>query len=63
MQQHSSSSRPSPGRSADTLGKFISEQNVAHYRKCLAETADEKQRQILLKLLAGELAKKIAQCE
>jgi hypothetical protein len=55
MQGHS---LPSPKTSDESLGKFVSEQNIAHYRKCLAETADEKQRQVLLKLLAGELAKK-----
>jgi hypothetical protein len=55
MQGHS---LPSPKTSDESLGKFVSEQNIAHYRKCLTETADEKQRQVLLKLLAGELAKK-----
>src|ERR1035437_1706936 len=55
MQGHS---LPSPKTSDESLGKFVSEQNIAHYRKCLAERADEKQRQVLLKLLAGELAKK-----
>jgi len=54
MSGHSLSS---PNNSADALGKFISEQNIAHFRKCLAESADEKQRRILLMLLAGELVK------
>ena len=58
MQERSLPSRPLPKKSADTLGKFVSEQNIAHYRKCLAETADAKQRKILLQLLAGELASK-----
>lgn len=55
MQGHSPTS---PNVPPEVLGKFISEQNIAHFRKCLSETADEKQRQILLKLLANELAKK-----
>jgi hypothetical protein len=55
MQVHSS---PPPNNSPEALGKFISEQNIAHYRKCLTETDDAKQRQILLKLLADELARK-----
>ena len=54
MQVHSS--QP-PANSLEGLGKFISEQNISHYRKCLTETDDEKQRQILLKLLADELAR------
>jgi hypothetical protein len=48
----------SPNVRPEALGKFISEQNIAHFRKCLSETADEKQRKILLQLLADELAKK-----
>lgn len=55
MQVHSS---PPPNNLPEALGKFISEQNIAHYRKCLTETDDEKQRQVLLKLLADELARK-----
>ena len=58
MQEHPSSWVRSPKNSAEVLGKFISEQNIAHYRKCLAETADEKQRTILQDLLTDELAKK-----
>ena len=53
MQLHSLSSPKTP---AEALGEFIREQNIAHYRKCLTESADEKQRQILRILLAGELA-------
>ena len=55
MQVHSS---PPPNNSPEALGKFVCEQNIAHYRKCLTETADEERRQILLKLLADELARK-----
>jgi hypothetical protein len=47
-----------PEKSAEVLGNFVSEQNIAHYRKCLTETADERRRQILLKLLADELTRK-----
>lgn len=56
MQVHSS---PPPNDSPEALCKFISEQNIAHYKKCLTETANEEQRQILLKLLADELAKAV----
>lgn len=42
----------------DTLRKFVHDQNVAHFRKCLKEATDEVQRQVLLKLLADELARK-----
>jgi hypothetical protein len=55
MQEHS---RPSPNNPPEALGKFIREQNIAHFKKCLSETADETQRQVLLKLLASEMAKK-----
>jgi hypothetical protein len=55
MQAHPS---PPPSNSPEALGKFISEQNIAHYRKCLTEMGEEKQRKILLKLLADELARK-----
>lgn len=52
--------RPSllPKKSPNDLGKFIREQNLAHFKKCLTETADETRRQILRELIAGELAKK-----
>ncbi len=53
MQWHPSSSLQ---QSPEAIEKFIGEQNIAHYKKCLAETSDEKQRQILQKLLADELA-------
>jgi hypothetical protein len=33
---------------------FIYEQNLAHYRKVLAETTDPVKRQMVLRLLAGE---------
>jgi hypothetical protein len=55
MQWHSLSSLQ---KSPEALGKFIIEQNIAHYKKCLAQTFDERQRQVLQKLLADELAKK-----
>lgn len=38
------------------LDKFVSEQNVAWYRKLLGETKDETQRLIIAKLLADEVA-------
>jgi hypothetical protein len=41
----------------DELRKFVRDQNVVHFKKCLKEVSDEKQRQILLQLLAEELAK------
>jgi hypothetical protein len=55
MQWHPSSSLQ---QSPEAIEKFIGEQNIAHYKKCLAETSNEKQRQILEKLLADELAKR-----
>jgi hypothetical protein len=42
----------------DTIGKFVHDQNVAHFRKCLKETTDEARRQVLLQLLADELTRK-----
>lgn len=53
-------SLPPSKRPPEVLGKFISEQNIALYRKCLTETDDENRRQVLLKLLADELAKNSA---
>jgi hypothetical protein len=47
-------------KSPEALAKFIIERNIAHYKKCLAQTSDERQRQVLQKLLADELAKKVA---
>ena len=38
------------------MDRFIHEQNLAHYRKILAETTDPAKRQTLLKLLADEQA-------
>ena len=51
--------RPTPPKkmSPDDLGKFIREENLAHFKKCLAETTDETRRRILRELIAGELAK------
>ena len=51
-------SSPQPCQTAEALGKFVREQNIAHYRKCLAEATDQKRRQVLLRLLAGELSGK-----
>lgn len=39
------------------MDKFIHRENVALFRKRLAETTDERTRQVLLKLLAEEEAK------
>ncbi len=39
------------------MEKFVHEQNLAHYRKLLTETALEPQRQQILMLLADEEAK------
>lgn len=36
------------------MERFIRRKNIEHYRKLLAETTDEAQRQQLLKLLAEE---------
>jgi hypothetical protein len=55
MQGHS---QTSPNLPPEVLDKFVCERNIAHFKKCLSETSDEKQRQILQKLLAHELAKK-----
>jgi len=38
------------------LDRFVSEQNVAWYRKLLGESKDETQRLIIAKLLADEVA-------
>jgi len=37
--------------------KFIHRKNLEHYRKLLAETKDEAQRQVVLRLLKDEEAK------
>ena len=39
------------------MDSFIHRQNLEHYRKQLAATTDETQRQMILKLLADEEAK------
>lgn len=39
------------------MREFVHQQNLKHYRKLLAETTDEMQRRVLLKLLADEEAK------
>ena len=39
------------------MEQFIHQENLALYRKKLAETEDEAQRKIILKLLAEEEAK------
>jgi hypothetical protein len=44
-------------KSPEALAKFIIGQNIAHYKKGLAQISDEGQRQVLQKLLADELAK------
>ena len=38
------------------MDRYVHEQNLAHYRKVLSETNDPTKRQIVLKLLADELA-------
>jgi CHASE2 domain-containing sensor protein len=43
--------------SSVALTKFVHDQNLAHYRRCLAATTDAGQRKVLLQLLASELAK------
>jgi len=39
------------------LERFVSEQNIARYRKLLGETKDETQRLTITRLLADEVAK------
>jgi hypothetical protein len=48
---------PSPKNASDDLARFIREQNLAHFKKCLTETTDETRRQILRELIAGQLAR------
>jgi hypothetical protein len=36
------------------MERFVHRQNLEHYRKLLAETTDEAQRPVLLKLIAEE---------
>jgi len=42
------------------MERFIHEQNLAHYRKVLAETTDPAKRRMVLSLLAGAHAKEPA---
>jgi hypothetical protein len=42
------------------MESFVHRQNIEHYRKLLAETTDEVQRRLLLKLLAEEEAKDLS---
>lgn len=39
------------------LDKFVSEQNVARYRKLLDESTDETNRRVIIRLLADQMAK------
>jgi hypothetical protein len=39
------------------MQEFVRKQNIAEYRKILAQTTDEDKRRILLRLLAEEEAK------
>jgi hypothetical protein len=41
------------------MERFVHRQNIEHYRRLLAQTTDEAQRDLLLKLLAEEEAKDI----
>jgi hypothetical protein len=38
------------------MDRYIHDQNLAHYRKVLAETTDPTKRQTVLKLIAAEQA-------
>lgn len=38
------------------LDKFVSEQNVARYRKLLDESTDETNRRVIIRLLADQMA-------
>jgi hypothetical protein len=38
------------------MDRFIHDQNLAHYRKVLAETTDPTKREVVLKLIADEQA-------
>jgi hypothetical protein len=38
------------------MDRYIHDQNLAHYRKVLAETTDPAKRQTVLKLIAAEQA-------
>jgi hypothetical protein len=39
------------------MDRYIRDQNLAHYRKVLAETTDPTKRRAVLKLIAAEQAK------
>jgi hypothetical protein len=39
------------------MDRFVSEQNVARYRKLLDESSDENQRRMVIQQLAEEMAK------
>lgn len=43
------------------MEKFIHRENLALFRRCLAEPHDDAERQVLLKLLAEEEAKDLPQ--
>jgi hypothetical protein len=49
--------RPLVPRKEAQMEGFVHRQNLEHYRKLLAETTDEAQRRMLLKLIAEEDAK------
>ncbi len=49
--------RKRPQAAGSDLERFVSEQNVALYRKMLGESKDETQRLTIAKLLADEVAK------
>ena len=38
------------------MDRYIHDQNLAHYRKVLAETTDPTKREVVLKLIADERA-------
>jgi hypothetical protein len=52
-----SGSTPSPLSLRFTMDRYIHDQNLAHYRKVLAETTDPTKRETVLKLIADEQAK------
>jgi hypothetical protein len=48
---------PLTSEPAEALAKFVHDENIAHYQKCLTMTTDEAQRKILRELLANKLSK------
>ena len=46
-----------PRKGGAHMKEFIRQQNLAHYRRLLAETIDDAQRHLLRKLIADEVAK------